>query len=205
MGAPGTWVEAEPPALPAELTGPRPYPLPGWARRVPPVGEIFVLSSAALASALIVWFAVPAWAHLAPLSMACLGAGMLWRWRRTRRILQTGIPLVARVERVMMGDDDWQVQYSLAGPSGRETRWAHWGPAVLPDRTVWPQAGDFVFLLADRDRPRRRVVRGFAWAPGRPRRPLPWLLRRVPPAAVAITLAAVLLLVAGLVWLGLRT
>lgn len=191
------------PALPAELRGPRPHPLPPWARRAP-TGAILILAMAAVFSASLLWLGVSPLFQLAPAAVVAAGAGMLWWRARTRQLLRTGTPLVATIERLTMGDDDWLVEYSLNAGRGRERGRARWRIEILPDLSLWPQAGDPVYLLVDPARPRRQVVWGFGRPLGRAQGPVPWIYRALSRAAVALVIAATLLLVGALTWLGMR-
>lgn len=207
MPVPGVGSDRDRSSLPRELSGPHPFPLPRWARRGSATGYALLVSAAAGGAGFRFLQRAPVLA-LIPLALAIAGAGLLWHRRRMRRLLETGDPVVGRVDRTLAASGTLQVQYSVDVPAGGALRgrFVYDVGNVVRDFGLWPEPGDRVFLVVDPGKPTRRAVWGFAPPPGRAPRAPP--IRHTPlPMGVVVAVVGAAIVVAGgvLAWIGLRS
>lgn len=187
-------------ALPPELSGQRPYPLPAWARRGPGL-EIAFLAMGAGLFLLLAWMRLPPWVHLGPLAFVALGAGQLWYCARLHELLRFGTPHAARLERLRIGGEaGFDVEYSM-GPGAQRRGHILSGAEAIPDPSRWPQPGDTVVLLTWGKRFPSRVVWGIVPRPGRAPGRIPWIYRAVSWRAVTLAVAATIFFFAAMTWL----
>lgn len=205
MPAPGARFDRDRSLLPGELSGPRPFPLPRWARRGSALGYTLLVAALLGAAGFRTFSRMPPLV-LVPVGLAAAGAFLLWQRRRARQLLQTGSPVVGRVDRALSDDKALDVQFSYDVPSGAQRgRFVYDVGNVVRDFGLWPEPGDRVFLVVDPGKPARRAVWGFAQPPGQAPRSPPRLHAPLPMGVVlAVIGAAVLIAVGAVAWVALR-